>query len=70
MQLQQRTLPKNKQCIISNLIYRATITTNKTTEQHIGSTGNSFKKDTETTSLHSITLTKDTQQNYQTIFGI
>ena len=36
--------PLNNQCLISNIIYKATITTDKTTKQYLGSTGNSFKQ--------------------------
>ena len=32
------------QCLISNIIYKATISTYKTTKQYLGSTGNSFKQ--------------------------
>ena len=60
--------PLNNQCLISNIICKATITTDKTTNKYLGSTGIALNKDTETTNLHLITLTKDTQQNYQTIF--
>ena len=50
-------------------IYKATITTDKTTKQYLGSMEIASNKDTEITNLHLIILTKDTQQNYQTIFG-
>ena len=36
--------PLNNQCLISNIIYKATITTDKTTKQYLGSTGNTFKQ--------------------------
>ena len=43
----------NNQCLISNIIYRATIRSNKTTKQYLGSTGKTFKKkDIETTNHH------------------
>ena len=51
-------------------MYIATITTDKTTKKYLGSTGIASNKDRESTNLHSITLPEDTQQNYQTIFGI
>ena len=44
MQLPQRTLPINNQCLISNLINKAIITTDKTNKQYLGSTGNTFKQ--------------------------
>ena len=34
----------NNQCLVSNIIYRATITSNKTTKQYLGSTENTFKQ--------------------------
>ena len=36
--------PLNNQCLTSNLIYRAVITTDKTTKHYVGSTGNTFKE--------------------------
>ena len=34
----------NNQCLVSNLIHKATIKTNKTTKQYLGSTGTTFKQ--------------------------
>ena len=36
--------PLNNQCLISNLMYRAIVTTNNSTKQYVGSTGNTFKE--------------------------
>ena len=36
--------PLNNECLVSNIIYKATVTSNKTTKQYIGSTGNTFKQ--------------------------
>ena len=36
--------PLNNQCLISNIIYRATITSNKATKQYLRSIGNTFKQ--------------------------
>ena len=36
--------PVNGECLATNLIYRATVTTKEETKYYIGSTGNSFKE--------------------------
>ena len=36
--------PLNNQCIISNIIYRAIVTSNKTAKHYVGSTGTTFKE--------------------------
>ena len=36
--------PLNNQCLISNIIYKAVVISNKTTKHYVGSTGNTFKE--------------------------
>ena len=40
----KKPCPLNNQSIVSKIIYRATVTSNKATKQYLGSTGNSFKQ--------------------------
>ena len=39
-----QTCPLNNRCLVSNIICRATVTSNKATKQYLGSTGNNFKQ--------------------------
>ena len=55
-------LCRKEPCLISNNIYKATITTDKTTNKSNDPREIASNRDTKTTNLHSITLTKDTQQ--------
>ena len=44
--------PLNNKCLISNIIYKAVLTSNKTTKHYVESTGNTFKKGIGTTNFH------------------
>jgi len=39
----KRSCPLNNKCLIKNVIYKATVTSNKEIKEYIGSTGNTFK---------------------------
>ena len=39
----KNSCPLNNKCLIKNVIYRATVTSNKETMEYIGSTANTFK---------------------------
>ena len=54
--------PLNNQCLVSNIIFRATVTSNKATKQYVGSTGNIKNIYVLIKNLHLRILTKDKQK--------
>ena len=60
--------PLNNQYLVSNIMYRATISSNKTTKQYLDKQEILSNYVIEITNHHSKILTKDIQQNWQTTF--
>ena len=59
----------NKNRLTSNLIYKASVNTNNTTNIYIGSTTTIFKDRYQNHKASSTINKKDTVQNYETIYG-